>query len=293
MFTTQNLQLPLDPQWGKSLSDTLGNWNTHSSFDEYNKRGGFSSALSSPRGRLHNPQSTLQHQTRTEIGLSGSHDASDMMEDICMADERCPTPQYVSLSQPSPPRRQLRRQSHRQISTEDSQQTFPPELLQHRVLQSPPEESHAYQGIRQDSHYTGQQPHGVAARIQLQRDRRLARRMVTTHRSEQNILPELPPAYSFHDPTLPLPFPTPGPTLLERWRVQPQQECAQIHSNSFSGGLSGAIEGVHGHIKDIPKIVKTAPARLRTHRARQKLKWLQKHNYLGEEERYLSSDLMG
>jgi hypothetical protein len=50
---------------------------------------------------------------------------------------------------------------------------------------------------------------------------------------------------------------------------------------------------VHGHIKNIPKMAKAAPEKLRTHRARQKLKWLKKHNYLSEQERYLSSDLTG
>jgi len=57
--------------------------------------------------------------------------------------------------------------------------------------------------------------------------------------------------------------------------------------------LGGAIEGVHGRIKDIPKVVKAAPAKLRMHRARRKLKWLKKHNYLSEQERHLSSGLMG
>lgn len=120
MFSTENFQLPLDPKWGKSLFDTLGNWNTHSSFDEYNKYGGFSSARdarSSPQGRLYNPQSTLQRQPVTKIGLDGSNDALDMMDDVRMTDEMFLAPRFVPLPQLSPPRRQLRCQSHRQIST--------------------------------------------------------------------------------------------------------------------------------------------------------------------------------
>jgi hypothetical protein len=225
-----------------------------------------------------------------EIGLNGSNDASNIMEDVCMPDEMYPAPQYVSLPEPCPPRPQRRRQSHGQISTRDSQQTSYPGPIRHRIFQNPPEESHAYQGIRQeahqttrhDSHRNAQQPYGVAARIQLQRDRRFVRQTVTTHRPEQNTLPELPPAYSFHDPTQPLPFQVPGLTLSERWRIQARPERAQTHSKSFSDVLSGAIEGVHGHIKNIPKIIKAAPEKLRTHRARQKLKWLKKHNYLSE-----------
>ena len=165
------------------------------------------------------------------------------MEDVCMTEERSPAPQYIPIPQPSPPRHQLRR---------------------HRFFQSPPEVSHAYQGTRQDSHHDAQQPHGIAG---------LVRQIVTIHRPEKNILPELPPSYSFHDPTQPLPFLAPGLTLPKHWRVQDRPECAQTHNNPFPSVLRRAIEIVHRHIKDVPKVVKAAPTNL---------KWLKKHNYLSE-----------
>jgi hypothetical protein len=302
MFSTRDFQ-PAE-EWGRCMFDAFGNWDTQSSFDRYNKCGEFSSAreaLSYPPGRPRSPQSAPQRHPVADIRLDRSTDISDMMENVCLTEERWQPVQYVLPSQPSPSQHQPRNRSHQQISARGYQQSISSEPSRHCFLQTSTEESHAYQGIRNDSHQTTrhnfqrdtQQPHGVASRLQLQREARRQRQAITTRCPEQNAPPEPPPAYSFLDPTLPLLLPVPGLTLAERWAVQARPERTQIRNNSLSGVLGGAVEGVHGHMRAIPKAIKAAPARLRTRRARLKLKWLKKHNFLSEQERYLSSDLTG
>lgn len=213
MFSTQVFHLPLDSQWGKNLTDIFGNWDIHSSFDEYNNHGGCCStvdALSLPQERWHNPHSAAQYRPVTHYRLQSCHNTSDMTE------ERGQAPRYVPLAQTNLPRHDSRHES-----------------------------------------------------ICTRRDRRRIYPAVSHNQEEPHKL-EAPPAYSFHDPSYPLPLASPRFTLPARWRFQarPVLDRGPSYNKSLSGLLSGATEGMHGHIRDIPEAVEAAPAKWRMHRVR-------------------------
>jgi len=53
------------------------------------------------------------------------------------------------------------------------------------------------------------------------------------------------------------------------------------------------VEGMHAHIKSVSRVVKDSPAKWRAHRAKRKLTWLKKHDFLSDQERYLTSEVTG
>ncbi|KAF2796408.1 hypothetical protein K505DRAFT_359363 [Melanomma pulvis-pyrius CBS 109.77] len=71
-------------------------------------------------------------------------------------------------------------------------------------------------------------------------------------------------------------------------RFRPRREHGATNNSRGSGELGAALERINGYIKEFPKAAREVSAKLRTRRARQKLAWLKKHNFLSEQERYLT-----
>ncbi|KAF2703667.1 hypothetical protein K504DRAFT_175118 [Pleomassaria siparia CBS 279.74] len=164
--------------------------------------------------------------------------------------------------------------AHGQITTRDFQRTFSPEPIRHNPL-----------------------PFFGDEILQLGRERRRIPDIVATpptYRLEDSNTPEPAPEYSLYDPNCPRRADV-GCELSEenhtRTRLRLWRGHASTNNSHGTGKPMKVLEKIDGHMKEMSRVVREAPEKLWNHRAKQKLTWLKKHNYLSDQERLLTSDL--
>ncbi|RMZ72498.1 hypothetical protein GMOD_00007492 [Pyrenophora seminiperda CCB06] len=115
-----------------------------------------------------------------------------------------------------------------------------------------------------------------------------------THRPEDVISNDPPPQYTSLDPY---------PILGDRPRLQRRSTIeflGAIRKDGFKATTGKVGKSVVRHVedvgkiaKDVPLAVKEAQVKLSSRRAKSKIRWLEKRNYLSCQDRYLTRELVG
>jgi len=115
-----------------------------------------------------------------------------------------------------------------------------------------------------------------------------------THRPEDAISEDPPPRYTSLDP-----HPTLGsqPSLRRRSTMEflgaIRKEGLKATTGKMGKSVAKHVEDVGKIAKDVPLAVRDAQMKLSSKRAKSKIRWLEKRNYLSGQDRFLTRELVG
>lgn len=115
-----------------------------------------------------------------------------------------------------------------------------------------------------------------------------------THRPEDAVSDDPPPRYTSLDPH---PILGDQPKLRRRSTIEflgaIRKEGLKATTGKVGKSVVKHVEDVGKIAKDVPSAVKEAQVKLSSKRAKSKIRWLEKHNYLSCQDRFLTRELVG